>query len=224
MADGLGEIWDAFGCSGVDPVEPRNGLAANFREVWQTSGSLGSMAVLKRYLRPWLQKGTMTLLDVAAGTGEAALELHAWAARRGTLLRLMLLDRRPELLAIARETTGVVPGVALAPGDPRRLPFDDGQFEVAICRMALRQFAPTEAALVLRELSRVSRRGWVAVDLERHPLACGAARLLAAAAGRRSVLRAYSAAEVRDLVRMAGVKAEVYRCFPFQLAVVAQRA
>jgi len=195
---------------------PRGARVGGFWEVWDVSGGLRGLGVLKRHLRRWLRKGTMTLLDVAAGTGEAALELHAWAARRGTVLRLMLLDWRPELLAIARERTGAVPGVALALGDPRRLPFAGGQFDLVVCSGALHQFAPAEAALVLRELDRITRRSWVAADLERHPLTWGAARSLTA-------LRTYRAGEVRDLVRAAGVEAAVYRHFPFQLAVVPRR-
>lgn len=210
----------------------QDALEERLRAVWSVSRYLGGMAVLKRFLRPWLHKGTMTLLDAAAGTGDVALGLHLWAARRGTALRLALLDHRPEVLAIARERTGGVPGVALVPGDARRLPFPDRQFDLAVCTLALHQFSPAEVALVLRELDRVSRRGWVIADLERHPLTCGAVRLLAGSVrqspiprydGPLAVVRGCRATEVQKLVQAVGVKAAVYRCFPSWLAIVAQR-
>lgn len=215
-----------------DPSVPREALVESFREVWGVNRYLGGMAVLKRYLRPWLAGRSMTMLDVAAGTGEVALGLHRWAARRGTPLRITLLDRSPEVLAIARERTAAVPGVALIPGDARHLPFGDHQFDLAICNLALHHFSPADAAQVLRELDRVSRIGWVVGDLERHPLAYTAARILAGTLWRSpvtrhdgplSVRRSYRAEEVREMVRQAGVQASVLRCFPFRLAVVGLR-
>lgn len=205
-------------------------LDDSFREVWGVNRYLGGMAVLQRHLAPWLRRRReLTLLDVACGTGDVALALHGWAQRQGAAIRAALVDNHPQVLTIAAERIGRVPSMVVTQGDARKLPFGDRQFDVAICNLALHHFAETDAVAVLRELNRVTRFGWVVSDLERHPLAYAAARVLAAAVWRNpitqhdgplSVRRAFSAGEVRGLVRQAGLQARVHRHFPFRLAIV----
>lgn len=214
------------------PVADAALLADSFREVWGVNRYLGGMAVLQRHLRPWLGRGPLTLLDVAAGTGDVALELRRWASTAGTELRVCLLENHPQVLAIARERTGPVPGMAVVAGDACHLPFATGEFDLAICNLALHHFSESEAIVLLRELERVSRLGWVVADLERHPLAYLSARLLATAVWRNpitrhdgplSVRRAYHARELRRLADAAEVPAYLHRHFPFRLALVRRR-
>jgi ubiquinone/menaquinone biosynthesis C-methylase UbiE len=214
------------------PVTSQALLAGSFREVWGVNRYLGGMAVLRRHLRPLVQGPASTLVDVAGGTGDVAMALIRWAAGRGTDLQVTLVDHHPQVLAIARTRAAAAPGLSVVAGDGRRLPFADRSFDVALCNLALHHFDEADAVLLLQELDRVSRRGWVVADLERHPLAYGAARLLARTLWRNpitrhdgplSVRRAYRAAEAAELVRAAGVRAGVYRHLPWLLAVVSRR-
>ncbi len=208
-------------------------LPDSFREVWGVNRYLGGMAVLRRHLRPWLWRGTVTMVDVAAGVGDVAVALAEWARRAyGTEVKAALVDNHPQVLAIARERIGDTPGLCVVAGDARRLPFPSRCFDVGICNLALHHFPDEEAALVLAELERVSRLGWVVADLERHPLAYLSARVLAGAVwpnpitrhdGPLSVQRAYRAHELRQLVERAGVRAAVHRHFPFRLAAVCRK-
>jgi ubiquinone/menaquinone biosynthesis C-methylase UbiE len=207
-------------------------LAHSFREVWGVNRYLGGLAVLRRHLAPWMGRWHLSLLDVAGGTGDVALALTRWASRRGASLQVTLVDNHPQVVAIARERAVWAPVARVVLGDARRLPFDDGAFDVAICNLALHHFDPPEAAGVLREMDRVSRLGWVVCDLERHPLAHASAQVLAAAVWRNpitrhdgpaSVRRAYRVAEVAELARAAGVSATVHRHFPFRWAAVCRR-
>jgi ubiquinone/menaquinone biosynthesis C-methylase UbiE len=214
------------------PVSDLAELSASFREVWGVNRYLGGMAVLQHHLRPWLGRWQVSLLDVAAGPGDVSLALARWARRRGCSLQVTLLDNHPQVLALARERAGGLPACTVVAGDAARLPFADGAFDVAVCNLALHHFAPDAAAQVLQELDRVSRLGWVVADLERHPLAHAAARVLSAAAwqspitrhdGPLSVRRAYRRSEVQALVRDAGLEATVHRHFPFRWAAVCRR-
>lgn len=207
-------------------------LADSFREVWGVNRFLGGMAVLQRHLQPWLFRRSLTLLDVAAGTGDVACALVDWAGQQGAALRATVLDNHPQVLTIARERTAGISGVAVVQGDARRLPFPDGQFDLAICNLALHHFAEEEAALVLREMDRVSRLGWIVTDLERHPMAYAVAMVLAVTVWRSpitrhdgplSVRRAFREPEARQLVSRAGVRARVARHFPFRLAIISHR-
>ena len=94
----------------------------------------------------------MTVLDVAAGTGNASLP----AARAGASVTAS--DLTPELLEAGRRRAEAE-GLELewAEADAERLPFDDESFDVVIsCIGAM--FAPRHQA-VADELVRVCRRG-----------------------------------------------------------------
>ncbi len=92
------------------------------------------------------------LLDVATGSGNAALE----AARRGA--RVTGLDLTPELLATA-EARAAAEGHAIAfvEGDAQALPFADGSFD-RVTSVFGAMFAPDQARTAA-ELLRVCRPG-----------------------------------------------------------------
>lgn len=207
-------------------------LQGSFAEVWGVNRYLGGMAVLQRHLAPWLRRWHVSLLDVAAGNGDVAAALHDWAGRRGLSLQVTLMDNHPQVLGLARQRTSSLPAFTVVDGDARRLPFADGEFDVAVCNLALHHFEPEAAAAVLREINRVSRLGWVVTDLERHPLAHAAAQVMARSVWRNpitrhdgplSVRRAYRADEVREMLWQDGLTARVYRHFPFRWAAVCCR-
>lgn len=92
------------------------------------------------------------VLDVATGTGNAAIPAAAAGAR------VIGLDLVPELLAVARRRAadaGV--DVDWLEGDAEDLPFEDGRFDVVLSTLGV-QFAPHHE-LTARELARVCRPG-----------------------------------------------------------------
>jgi SAM-dependent methyltransferase len=93
-----------------------------------------------------------TLLDVATGSGNAALE----AARRGA--HVTGLDLTPELLGVA-ESRAAAEGqeIAFVHGDAEALPFADGSFD-RVTSVFGAMFAPDQARTAA-ELLRVCRPG-----------------------------------------------------------------
>lgn len=211
----------------LDPAE----LDRSLGEVWQVNRYLGGNALLKGHLSRMLQgaRGRVSLLDVATGSADIPLALLDWGRRRGLDLAVTAVDINPQMVELARRRTAGAPAIRIAQADGRRLPYPDAHFDVAMCNLALHHLDDAGAADLLREMDRVSRVGWVVADLERRTLAYWGARLLARVVWRSpltrhdgplSVRRAFTAAEVRRLVGLAGVSAEVHRHFPFLLAVV----
>jgi SAM-dependent methyltransferase len=93
-----------------------------------------------------------TLLDVATGSGNAALE----AARRGA--RVTGLDLTPELLTAARARAGAEGHeIAFVEGDAEALPFADDSFD-RVTSVFGAMFAPDQARAAA-ELLRVCRPG-----------------------------------------------------------------
>jgi ubiquinone/menaquinone biosynthesis C-methylase UbiE len=206
-------------------------LERSLREVWHVNRYLGGTSVLLRHLGRLLggARGDVSLLDVATGAGDVPVALQRWGERRGLRLSVLGVDVNPHMVDLARRRAAGLCGLTFARADGRRLPYADGVFDVAVCNLALHHLDDTGAAQLLRELARVSRRGWVVADLERRPGAYLSARLLARLVWRSpltrhdgplSVLRSFTLHEARALVDRAGVSARVYRHFPFRLAVV----
>ena len=145
-----------------------------------------------------------------AGTGQADMPMafgrHGW--------RTVALDPNPDVLLVARRATENEPRVEVVEGDVRRLPFGDGEFDVAHCSLLVHHLEPDEAVSALRELARVARLGVVVNDLRRGLLPMAATWVTVTALGRSrvtrqdgmtSVQRAYTLDELDDLLARAGL-------------------
>ncbi|MGB7284373.1 MAG: methyltransferase domain-containing protein [Candidatus Acidiferrum sp.] len=97
--------------------------------------------------------GKERVLDIATGPGYIA-EAFARGARE-----VIGVDLTEAMLAIARERTkerGVL-NVSFRATDAQNLPFENGEFDVVVCRLALHHLQ--KPLLVLREMARVCRTG-----------------------------------------------------------------
>lgn len=178
----------------------------------------------------------LSLLDIGAGAGHGTLRLARRLGARGWRPRLVLADLHPGALRLAREphrASWPTAGPGLLGGTPARpdpgafridlvrltgpfLPFQDGSFDLALSTNTLHHLSRGEAAGMLSEMARVARWGLVVVDLRRSRLAYAATRLLAETLwrghpfprhdGPRSVRRAFTAPEARELLGMAGLE------------------
>jgi SAM-dependent methyltransferase len=94
----------------------------------------------------------LRVLDVAAGTGNAAIP----AARAGA--EVTALDNTPRLLDDGRRAAGDLP-ITWVEGDATALPFPDGRFDAVLSAVGA-MFAPDHETTA-RELARVCRPGGV---------------------------------------------------------------
>ncbi len=147
------------------------------------------------------ERGPVTVLDVAAGAGDIALDL----ARLHPNLKPVALDLSGDMLALAR-------GLPRVRGDARRLPVADRGVDWVISTHFFHHLREDEIVTVLREFDRVARRGIVVSDLLRRQAALIAIRLMTLWAnpvvkvdGPISVRRGFRTDEVEALARRAGV-------------------
>lgn len=92
------------------------------------------------------------LLDAGCGTGG----FLAWAAETGAFTRLCGVDVSAEAVALAQEA---VSGADLQVAPLDRLPFPDGEFDVAVTLDVLQHVHDDQVDASLRELRRVLRDG-----------------------------------------------------------------
>ncbi|HEU4631255.1 MAG TPA: methyltransferase domain-containing protein [Gemmatimonadaceae bacterium] len=168
----------------------------------------GRRAVLREVERALRECGPQgSLLDVGTGLADIPAGAARRARRRGLALTTIGLDRAEELVREARRRVD-----AVVVGDALHLPFADASVDVVTCSQLLHHFAEPEARILIAELDRVAVRRVVIGDLRRSWLAAGLFWLAAWPLrfdpitrhdGVLSVLRGFTAGELRSLVRDA---------------------
>jgi ubiquinone/menaquinone biosynthesis C-methylase UbiE len=167
---------------------------------------------------------SLSLLEVAAGTGYVAGRTRYRLRRHGIELNPTLLDRSRAHLN-GNETSVVA--------DARALPFADASFDLVGSNLFVHHLEPEELISFVREGLRVCRLAVLINDLIRHPL-----HLLLVYAGfplyrsrltrhdaPASVRRAYTMEEMRALLAGTGAaRVEFSRHYLFRMGVIAWKA
>jgi SAM-dependent methyltransferase len=206
------------------PLDDPATLRGNLRDLERTNRWLGGAALSAHGIDALAgDRETLTVLDVGTGAADIPAALLARAARAGRRLRITGIDTRPEVLAAAierRPRLRHTDGLELQVGNGSSLPFPDRSFDVAHASLLLHHLDPGAAVVLLREMSRVARRGIVVNDLIRSRGAWLGAWLLSRLATRNrytrhdaplSVRRAYSVGELTALIAAAGLRVESLR-------------
>ena len=214
------------------PTHDLAALSENLRDLRDLDRFLRGTALTWNALLPLLKRtapgATLTLLDVATGGAEGPRALAARARRHGFDLRPVASDRLRDVLGLVRAGGASFP---LALHDALTIPVPDRGVDFVTCSLALHHFDPPAAVALLRELSRVARRGVIVNDLRRGRLAYWGARLLALGPwhamarhdGPLSVLRAYTLAEAQALAAEAGLlRARVQAQPLFRMLIVVE--
>lgn len=184
-------------------------------------GRRAALAALEGFFREAARAADPVLLDVGTGLGDIPAAAARRARERGLALRLVAVERHPAAARAARER-----GVPCAVADATALPLRDGAADFVLCSQLLHHCAGDAAGRLVRELDRVARRGVVVADLRRSLLAAAGFFLAAFPLrfqpttrrdGVTSVLRGFTAAELANLCRGAGVEAKVRRHAGFRL-------
>ena len=154
----------------------------------------------------------LLVIDVGGGRGDFARRLIRAAPRLGRAVRVVVLDRDADLLALASRVPH--PNLTVVRAEATALPFREGSADVVTMSLTLHHLPPDAAATSLAEMHAVARLGVVINDLRRAPLSFVlvwvATRFLARHRfsrhdGPLSVRRAYSPDEIRTLAEKAGV-------------------
>ena len=211
-----------------------NELAANFRDIQRVNRLLGGTSAILRHLPDLIAnlppERLITILDLATGAADIPLAISKWARKRNLDLQIVASDCAEEILALAQTQVAGHPAISLAKYDARDVPLPDNAFDIVLCSLSLHHFQPDDAAQVLREMDRLARTGFILNDLRRSRLGYAAASVAAHLTTRNrltrndaplSVLRAYTPAELADLLHRAGIHHAAISTNPwFRMAAV----
>lgn len=198
----------------LDPAE----LATNLRDIRRVNHLLGGTQTTLRHL-PGLLTGipldrSLSILDLATGSADIPVAISAWAAKAGRPVDIVASDYSDDILAVARDQIADHPTIRLARYDARRVPLPDDSFDLVLCALSLHHFSADEAVLVLGEMRRLGRIGFILNDLRRSRPGWLSAWIAARLTTRNpltrhdaplSVRRAYTPAELDALLRRAGI-------------------
>jgi 2-polyprenyl-3-methyl-5-hydroxy-6-metoxy-1,4-benzoquinol methylase len=166
----------------------------------------------------------VSVLDLAAGSGDLAVSLARRAKRAGSAMRFTVSDLSPvacEAAAGRARAAGVEVGHAVL--DAVRGPLPGGH-DVVMCHLFLHHLGDASIVALLAKMKAAAGRGVLITDLARSPagyaLALSASRLVTRSRvvhvdAIRSVRAALTTGELRKLAREAGLEnARIRRAWP----------
>ena len=228
-ADGALEILDR-------PVALADRVAS-LADIDRLNAWFGGYALTLREIRRVVAAipGGDALVAVDVGGGHAAfgVRLVDWARGARRAIRVVVVDRDVETLALARRACAAYPEISLVVADATALPLREVAADVVTSALTLHHLEPDAAVASLREMAAAARRAVIVNDLLRTRLALGlvwlATRLLRCHPisrhdGPLSVRRAYSAAELAALAQKAGITTLTVRAYPLYGRLVAVAA
>jgi ubiquinone/menaquinone biosynthesis C-methylase UbiE len=191
--------------------------ATFLREIRFINQRLGDRAALEKTLLSdigRLDLKEFSVLDVGAGTGELLGVIAEFARADGRTVNLVGLDLNElsarEIATESKKNNEISP----VQSDALNLPFTDDSFDYAISSLFFHHLTDEHIPVVLNEMSRVSRRGIVVIDLERNPMAwflyqlfCFAYRIspLVRQDGSLSIRKGFQAEEFKTIGEKAGL-------------------
>ena len=173
-----------------------------------------------------------TVLDVATGTADIPVTIAKWARQAGIRVGITAVDLDPLIINIARKRSEAHPEITLAVADGFDLPFAEKSFDYVLCSKTVHHFTDEKALRMIKEFSRVARRGYVIVDLRRSWIAYILIFLLTRLFSRNrltrsdgplSVLKSFTPGELAALASRSGTSVFRMSKEPFWLLVLEGR-
>jgi len=183
-------------------------------------GGVSTTTSMIRRVAQRLGAPSLSMLEVAAGTGYVPERARQKLVHDGITLEVTLLDRTPSHL---------VNGNRAVAGDVLALPFRDASFDLVGSVIFLHHLSPDQVIQSVNEALRVCRTAVLINDLVRDPvhLAMVYAGLplfrsrLTHHDAPASVRQAYTSAEIHDLLkRTVATQIEIHRYYLFRMGVV----
>jgi len=184
---------------------------------------------LEEFSHGWTRGQTIRLLDVATGSADVPRAILKWADHHGFDVQIVGVDLHATTAHQAADARD--PRLTIMRANAMELPFADQSFDYALTSMFLHHLDEPQIVRVLREMDRVSRRGILAADLLRDPMAVFWIKLFTLFANPMvrhdaivSVQQALRREEIEALAREAGVDyARYHRHFGHRFVLAGER-
>jgi hypothetical protein len=193
----------------------------DLRRINRWFGGIATTRALVEHVALRLGTRSLSLLEVAAGSGDVAQAVREDLRRKHIQIKTVLLDRAYSHL---RNGAPTVVSDALA------LPFSDASFDLVSCGLFAHHLSPDQLIQFVNDGLRVARVAVLVNDLVRSPahlaLVYAGLPLYRSRMTRHdsvaSVRQAYTTGEMQELLgRTAAKRIEIRRCYLFRMGAVA---
>jgi ubiquinone/menaquinone biosynthesis C-methylase UbiE len=150
------------------PAEVATSLA-DLRRINRWFGGITTTQAMIEYVAHQLNARSLSLLEVAAGSGDVPRIAKERLKARGIQLEITLLDRASSHLKSAMTNNGSSTNRAVG-GDATALPFPDNSFDLVDCGLFTHHLTPEQVVKFVNEGLRVCRTAVLINDLVRHLL------------------------------------------------------
>lgn len=173
-----------------------------------------------------------TVLDVATGSADIPVAIAEWARKAGIHVGITAVDLDPLTINIARKRSESYPEITFAVADGFALPFADQRFDYVLFSKTAHHFPDDMVVRLIKEFSRVARRGYLIVDLRRSRIAYFLIFLmtrifsrnrLSRSDGPLSVLKSFTTGELAALASRSGTSVFRVSKEPYWLLVLEGR-
>jgi len=200
-------------------------LSGNLRDLARLNRWTGNTAAVLRAvdkLIPPHHGGTLSIVDIGTGAGDLPAMLNMWAEDRQLRIYAYGGDLHPVVLDYARGHGKAAGWLQL---EATHLPLATGSVDIAVCTTMAHHLEPAAVQCLLTEMARVSRRGFIVLDLERSRIAHIALSLLTRLISRNrltrhdgplSIARAYMRTEFSQIAASVGLTLVIVPVFPFR--------
>jgi 2-polyprenyl-3-methyl-5-hydroxy-6-metoxy-1,4-benzoquinol methylase len=190
----------------------------DLRNINRWFGGISSNVAMLEQVSAKLNTSKLTMLEVAAGSGEVSKLVAKRLARKNIALQVTSLDR------VRSHLNGNSHGVV---GDALALPFTDSSFDVVTSNLFVHHLAPEQLLQFAEEGVRVCRAAFLINDLVRSPLHLGLVYMgmplfrsrLTRHDAPASVRQAYMPDEVRSLFSKLTTSAEIQQHYLFRMSI-----
>ena len=209
-------------------------VAGSLVDLRRINRFLGGRKVVLRAMSSCLDRAnphSVSLLDVGTGSADLPMAVAESCRQLGLATFIAAVDISERNLRVARGRLGVSPEVQLVRANSLRLPFAARSFDFVTASLFLHHFRDEDVVRLLADFGRIARRAVIVNDLVRNLVPYYFTRIagpiLATSFLTRndapvSILQGFTAAEMNELARRAGLKTrEVKRMFPYRLSMVA---
>jgi|SRR5271165_5828085 len=205
-------------------------IAASFSDLRNINSWFGGIATSEAMIEAVADRlgtKTLSLLEVAAGSGYVPLSVRRRLEKRGIRLEVALLDRA--LSHLKNGDGNCADGARTVVGDALALPFRDGSFDLVGSCLFAHHLSPEEMVRFLNEGLRVCRVALLINDLVRHPLhvalTYAGMPLFRSRITRHdavaSVRGAYTVREMLEIMqRSDAARVEVHRHYLYRMGVI----
>ncbi len=209
--------------------------ATFLREIAFINRYFGDRRALRKTLLAEIEREDLrefSVLDVGCGSGELLRVIAESAGKGGRKSLLTGIDLNPISSATTHFQSRDFSDIVTVRGDAFRLPFADGAFDYTISSLFFHHLNDEQIPVVLKEMSRVARRGIFVIDLHRHPVAwvlyklfCFGFRIspLVLHDGSLSIKKGFRGGELKHQSLGSGlVNVQVERVLPYRLVMSAR--